>query len=337
MAESKNKGRSRAKLSTYIGRKIDATSYLKIGAYLIAVILISTVLYWIFSPFKLEQTNGQPITLLDSLYFSIVTIATVGYGDLSPIGIGRLIASVEILFGMVFISLFVGKAASERQSTLLLLTYTSEQQRRLKEFASGIQEMISKVNIAFNNNDHDAIFDLGKESYNYLSSISNYLIFQSNQGRLASFGNLSSLKNLYKTILDFQILSLEAIKLSSTQDRSRNYFKSLSEKANVLANKIREFHSEEDNIESILKGINDKHEEILKCIESNNKGTSQPYYRHILSDFILNKVEVEILKYPTWPKNVHKEIADKLSISIKLSHECIDTLIRNGKIQNPNP
>jgi hypothetical protein len=337
MSKPKNKRRPRAKLSTYIGRKIDETSYLKIGLYLLLVILISSLLYWWLSPFKPEQTDFKHIGFLDSLYFSIATIATVGYGDISPIGIGRLIASCEILFGMVFISLFVGKAASERQSTLLLLTYTSEQQRRLKEFSLGIDEMIARIENALNDHDHDTVFDLSKESYNYLASISNYLIFQSNQGRLASFGNLSSLKVLYKSILDFQNISLEVIKLSSSQERSKNYFTSLSEKAKVLAEKINEFHSEEDNIDSILNGIKDKHEEILRFIVYNNNGSAQPYYRHIISEFILEKVLEELQSKSLWQKNIHKDIAQKLSISIKLSHECITQLITSGRIQNPNP
>ena len=51
--------------------------------------------------------------LLDYEYFSVVTATTLGYGDYHPIGIGRVIASVEALFGMfmwaVFLTVFARK------------------------------------------------------------------------------------------------------------------------------------------------------------------------------------------------------------------------------------
>ncbi|AEC51183.1 hypothetical protein PNA2_0265 [Pyrococcus sp. NA2] len=50
---------------------------------------------------------------LDYVYFSIVTATTLGYGDLHPVGIGKVIASVEAIFGMfmwaVFLTVFARK------------------------------------------------------------------------------------------------------------------------------------------------------------------------------------------------------------------------------------
>lgn len=43
----------------------------------------------------------------DYLYFSIVTWTTLGYGDLSPIGLGRFLASTEALFGYVISGLTI--------------------------------------------------------------------------------------------------------------------------------------------------------------------------------------------------------------------------------------
>jgi hypothetical protein len=42
-----------------------------------------------------------------SLYFSAVTFTTVGYGDLAPLGVNRLIASLEALIGLFIMPLFV--------------------------------------------------------------------------------------------------------------------------------------------------------------------------------------------------------------------------------------
>jgi|SRR5699024_2994551 len=47
--------------------------------------------------------------LVFSTYFSGVTLLTIGYGDITPIGIGRVIAIVQALFGYVLPTAFVLK------------------------------------------------------------------------------------------------------------------------------------------------------------------------------------------------------------------------------------
>jgi hypothetical protein len=42
-----------------------------------------------------------------SLYVSVVTFSTLGYGDVHPIGISRMFACIEALLGLVFMSSFV--------------------------------------------------------------------------------------------------------------------------------------------------------------------------------------------------------------------------------------
>lgn len=45
---------------------------------------------------------------ITSLYFSIVTWTTLGYGDLKPINELRLIASLEALMGYIYMALLIG-------------------------------------------------------------------------------------------------------------------------------------------------------------------------------------------------------------------------------------
>jgi UDP-N-acetylmuramyl pentapeptide phosphotransferase/UDP-N-acetylglucosamine-1-phosphate transferase len=52
-----------------------------------------------------EQSS---ISFEDSLYFSIISFTTVGYGDISPLGMNRLIASIHVLLGMILNIGFIG-------------------------------------------------------------------------------------------------------------------------------------------------------------------------------------------------------------------------------------
>ena len=58
---------------------------------------------------------GNPISgdyydkFLTSLYFSAVTLFSVGYGDIVPIGIGRYLAIIEALIGYVLPAVFLAR------------------------------------------------------------------------------------------------------------------------------------------------------------------------------------------------------------------------------------
>ena len=61
------------------------------------------------------QEAGNPVTgtyfdhLLTSLYFSAVTLFSVGYGDIVPVGIGRFLAVLEALIGYVLPAVFLAR------------------------------------------------------------------------------------------------------------------------------------------------------------------------------------------------------------------------------------
>ncbi|NYZ16786.1 two pore domain potassium channel family protein [Azospirillum sp. RWY-5-1] len=76
--------------------------------YSLVIIVFGTV-YTILDRFMVEPNflvHGQPrdVTLTEGLYFSLVTFATVGYGDISPMtGAVRIVAAVEIVAGVLLL------------------------------------------------------------------------------------------------------------------------------------------------------------------------------------------------------------------------------------------
>lgn len=51
----------------------------------------------------------RQLSILDSIYFSVMTIATVGYGDIAPVaGYAKILTTVEVLFGLLYLLFVVG-------------------------------------------------------------------------------------------------------------------------------------------------------------------------------------------------------------------------------------
>lgn len=72
---------------------------------------------------------------VDCLYFSLVTISSLGYGDIRPVGGWRLIAGLEVLVGLAFFGLIIAKATSLRTGLFLLRLYQSEMEKKLRRLA----------------------------------------------------------------------------------------------------------------------------------------------------------------------------------------------------------
>lgn len=60
----------------------------------------------------LERDVESEITFSDCLYFSFVTITTLGYGDITPVGEGRWVASFEVVFGLLFVGISINRIYS---------------------------------------------------------------------------------------------------------------------------------------------------------------------------------------------------------------------------------
>lgn len=83
-----------------------------------------------------RHQNEAIVDLPDAMWWSIVTLTTVGYGDLTPVTtVGRLVAAALMLAGMVSLALFAGIVGSSLMSAVVSLR---EEQFRMSQYIGHI-------------------------------------------------------------------------------------------------------------------------------------------------------------------------------------------------------
>jgi ion channel len=84
-------------------------------------------------------SNTSPatqITIWTSFYFSVVTVSTLGYGDIVPQGLSKILACFEVIFGLTMMGIIVAKLTSGRLSYHVRRLFRSDMQRRLEIFSA---------------------------------------------------------------------------------------------------------------------------------------------------------------------------------------------------------
>ena len=88
--------------------KISIRSSQKIWVAVVSALFIPTLIIVFAHAFLSIGLPGAD-TRADYVYFSVVTFTTLGYGDISPTGIGRIFAILEALSGFLFVPLLISQ------------------------------------------------------------------------------------------------------------------------------------------------------------------------------------------------------------------------------------
>jgi len=119
----------RAKQRNFLAFLLEQVALTSPGELFMAWMLVTVgfaVLYFGLSfvpghgPTVTSQIAAPPLVRLgNSLYFSIVTATSVGYGDIVPQGFSKILVSLQSIFALFIFAVFVTKLTSHRESVAL--------------------------------------------------------------------------------------------------------------------------------------------------------------------------------------------------------------------------
>ena len=114
----------------------------------IALVVAAGVAYWLLSQTTQHglQSIGSGVegSLLTSLYFSVVTATSLGYGDIAPVGVSRLLAVVEATLGMLIFGAVIAKVLSHRQEQLIQEMHAITFQERLGRVQTSLHLLVAE-------------------------------------------------------------------------------------------------------------------------------------------------------------------------------------------------
>lgn len=103
--------------------------------------------YYLLPGELISSRTGEPVTgILDSIYFSFVTILTIGYGDIYAQGGIRILTAVEGLVGWVLFGIIVYKVVSVKQDMILKEIHDMSNEQYISRIRNFL--FISNTNIA---------------------------------------------------------------------------------------------------------------------------------------------------------------------------------------------
>ena len=178
--------------------------FLTLGIFVAIVIFISSVLIYTM---EAQYANSSIHTLFEAFYWSIVTISTVGYGDIVPVSDeGRIVAVIVILSGVAVLafttSLFVS-AFTEKIDEILEIK-SVENVSKLKRFylICGYDKVAVEVARKLSSHGYWIVVLDGNLSHINEAKKDGYLALHYNPGDVESYKKLNiDIKRQVKAIL----------------------------------------------------------------------------------------------------------------------------------------
>lgn len=126
------------RLSTWF----DKVTFLNIFLVWTSVISVFGLIYYFFSnefSHLIYSKSGEIVkTLIDPIYFSFITATSTGFGDIVPIGQFKIVAIVEVVFGLLLLAFVTSKLISLKQDLILREIYEMSFNEKLNRIRSSL-------------------------------------------------------------------------------------------------------------------------------------------------------------------------------------------------------
>jgi len=130
---------------------VDRLSTSQLFLLWIATVAVCGLGYWIAGLLGAHglREAGAPVGdgfdgLLTSLYFSFVTATSVGYGDVVPVGMARIVAVTEAALALLIFGAVISKFVSHRQDELVREIHRVTFDERLNRVQSNLHAVIAE-------------------------------------------------------------------------------------------------------------------------------------------------------------------------------------------------
>ena len=209
-----HEGRIKALSQRILVFLVEDVSLLKYSMFFVGIVIAFGIVYTCLTP--IGHGIGQNLmplpetTLVGGIYFSVVTVSSLGYGDMHPVGISRALAGLEVLMGLTVIGIMIAKVTSQRLSYHVSRLFSSDAEKRLENIASEIDNATNKFE------------EITREYGSY------YQITPNEKSTRDGAPSLSEFQELYRKDIDkFKRKCVELYDYFSYEVTQGNYFKSV--------------------------------------------------------------------------------------------------------------
>ena len=303
-------------------------------AYVVVIFACGIIFYLLtLAGHGLRASDGQSnISFVDCLYFSVITISTVGYGDYNPIGFGRLLTVFEIAFGLFSLAFVIAKLSSYRQSQLLALMFSTQQRDRLESYCIDITEQTELLRSTYAARDPNGI----KESFvvlkNTLGGVFRYISLLSKTDSVDSLYENTKLLGLLKVLANLAGVN-GGISIISIEDEQHK--KAIQTICDYLKNIASLLMQDSESDARTKKSASRLYSMVLKQLDQLDVDTMKKWKgteKMLLSDNVFLDAVLEALPPEPYPSGMHVEVANKIGVSRTLANRAIGRLKELGKI-----
>jgi len=126
--------------------QIEEYSFSRYVCFFAGTVIVFGIAYSFLTPFNhglgpaltLSSPNGTLSSIFSTIptgiYFSVVTISSLGYGDIYPLGFSRILVIIEVVIGLFLIGMIIARLTSRRLMHFVSRVFISSTQQQLEKF-----------------------------------------------------------------------------------------------------------------------------------------------------------------------------------------------------------